>query len=324
MQTTTDRILQKQIDAGIKGRRKGHSYEAVIADSLNNVRCPYRATIGFTKNIVSGKGEHILLSKIIAHLNWGKIDSVKAYHTGKLATLEDEKREIVVKGHSVSSSKSDVILELQHQSGEVRCIGVSIKQCNNKKPTNVQLFYTTARAFCDLLIENGIEISSSGIKAMRQFCGDPGFRPMDHSDCCNRISTPYRYFWEEIDSQGKIELEKIFLEKQNEITRLLLQKGYSDDPFPPEIILHKTKKVQGEEEFAIYTVDELVDLSRKYGSFGFNKYRVIKGSYKEPVGTEHLAPRFGVVQMQRGGQKKHPTQLQFNLKAGYFHALDKM
>lgn len=39
---------------------------------------------------------------------------------------------------------------------------------------------------------------------------------------------------------------------------------------------------------------------------------------------KHKAPKFGVVQMQRGGQKQHPTQLQFNLKAGYFYALAKL
>tara|TARA_R100000808_G_scaffold23266_1_gene51440 strand:- start:49 stop:249 length:201 start_codon:yes stop_codon:yes gene_type:complete len=33
----------------------------------------------------------------------------------------------------------------------------------------------------------------------------------------------------------------------------------------------------------------------------------------------HEAPRFGIIQMQRGGQKQHPTQLQFNLEAGYFY-----
>ena len=50
-------------------------------------------------------------------------------------------------------------------------------------------------------------------------------------------------------------------------------------------------------------------------------YSVRKGQYRDPEGAEHEAPRFGIVQMQRGGQKQHPTQLQFNLKAGYFYCI---
>lgn len=71
-------------------------------------------------------------------------------------------------------------------------------------------------------------------------------------------------------------------------------------------------------------MDEFIDLSREYSPFTYSYYRVKKGSHKEPEGVSHQAPRFGVVQMQRGGQKQHPTQLQFNLKAGYFYDLDKL
>lgn len=67
----------------------------------------------------------------------------------------------------------------------------------------------------------------------------------------------------------------------------------------------------------------LIELSRRYSLFAYSIYRVKKGRFKEPEGVSHQAPRFGVIQMQRGGQKQHPTQLQFNLKAGYFYELDK-
>lgn len=155
---------------------------------------------------------------------------------------------------------------------------------------------------------------------MKQFCGDVGFRPLDDGDSSGRVYTPDRYFWEEINSVGRKEWENLFTEHQDEVTRLLLQKGYSDDPFPPEIIFHKTRKTTpGNEEIAIFLMDEFISLSRAYEGFCFNHYRVKKGSHKEPEGVDHLAPRFGVVQMQRGGQKQHPTQLQFNLKAGYFY-----
>lgn len=89
---------------------------------------------------------------------------------------------------------------------------------------------------------------------MCQFCGDPGFRPLDDYDCSQRVSTPERYFWEEIDSLGRTEWENIFTNYQDEVTKLLLQKGYLNDPFPPEIILHKTRKAESFEnqEIAIH------------------------------------------------------------------------
>jgi hypothetical protein len=71
-------------------------------------------------------------------------------------------------------------------------------------------------------------------------------------------------------------------------------------------------------------MDQFLRLSKRFSTFAYNLYRVKKGSHKEPEGILHQAPRFGVVQMQRGGQKQHPTQLQFNLKAGYFYDLDNL
>lgn len=161
---------------------------------------------------------------------------------------------------------------------------------------------------------------------MRQFCGDSGFRPLDDFDCTNRISTPERYFWEEIDEEGKNEWENLFKNHQDEVTRLLLQKAYLNDPYPPEIILHKTKKASSfdNQEVAVFTMDQFIRLSREYSPFACSFYRVKKGSHREPEGFSHQAPRFGVIQMQRCGNKQNATQLQFNLKAGYFYKLNNL
>lgn len=107
------------------------------------------------------------------------------------------------------------------------------------------------------------------------------------------------------------------------ISRLLLQKAYIDDPFVPEYLIHKTKKAPSwsATEVAIYSIDELVALSRSYQGFTTKPYTIRKGSYKDPPGVSHLAPRFGIIQMQRGGQAQHPEQLQFNLEAGYFYKM---
>lgn len=96
-----------------------------------------------------------------------------------------------------------------------------------------------------------------------------------------------------------------------------------NDPFVPDFLLHKTRLAPswGATEVAIYSINELVTLSRAYQRFATRRYSVRKGSYRDPEGVEHFAPRFGIVQMQRGGQKQHPEQLQFNLEAGYFYKI---
>ena len=99
-------------------------------------------------------------------------------------------------------------------------------------------------------------------------------------------------------------------------------KAYLGDLFIPELLIHKTKKLQNDpQEYAIYSINELVRLSKNYRGFEKKLYSVRKGQYKDPKGVQHEAPRFGIIQMQRGGQRQHPTQLQFNLKAGYFYKI---
>ncbi len=193
-------------------------------------------------------------------------------------------------------------------------------------PTNAQLFFSTARGFAALLEGNGIRVSPGAVVALRQFCGDNGFRPLDDPPSyVGRTVDPRRFFWEEIPEAGRAEWRRIFSDHQDDISRLLLQKAYVDDPFVPEYLLHKTKRAPtwASTEVAIFSIDELIGLSRAYQRYATKPYSVKKGSYKDPPGVMHLAPRFGVIQMQRGGQKQHPEQLQFNLEAGYFYKLNK-
>ncbi len=72
--------------------------------------------------------------------------------------------------------------------------------------------------------------------------------------------------------EGKKEWENIFTNFQDEITRLLLQKAYLNDPFPPEIILHKTRKAESFEhqEIAVFTMDQFIKLSRDYSPFTYS------------------------------------------------------
>jgi len=327
MQTTSNKILQSQINAGLSGRKRGHSYESIITHQLNEIKMPYiyEGMVNTNKHIYKGQPATILLEKIMLVEQWNQCVKIEAYSTGALATAEDGLKEIIVEGKAIRSSKSDIIIVMYNEKSEKRIVGVSVKQCNNAAPTNAQVFFTTATAFYNLMIDNKYQLSGSALTAMRQFCGDQEFRPIDNVDCKHRIPSNERYFWEEIESAGRREWETLFKEKQDEITKLLLQKGYMDDPFPPSYIIHKTKRAIDVDEVAVYSMGEFIELSHKYASFGCSTYHVKKGRHKEPDNIPpHLAPFFGVIQMQRGGQKQHPTQLQFNLKAGYFYKLEEL
>lgn len=322
----TDEQHALQIQAGTLGRKTGHDFEDTLTSRLNFLPMPHRIA-AFPKpqnHLFTDKPEISVLNYVCSRKEITELNKIIAISTGALATSEAGKRWLDVNGVRVSKCKSDIILTLKLTNGTDVTVGISMKQCNNRNPTNAQLYFTTARGFCNLLRKNKIDVSATGERALRQFCGDEGFRPLDSPDLLiNRQSDPRRFFWEEIDAEGRVELENLLTEKQNEVTRLLLQKAYLDDPFSPDFILHKTKRAESWDrtEIAIYTVDELIELSRNYAGFALESYSVRKGSYRDPKGVAHLAPRFGIVQMQRGGQSQHPTQLQFNLKAGYFYKI---
>ena len=311
-----------QIQAGTIGRNRGHDFEFKLADQTNKSHYPILAS-KLDSNIFHGDPTKTLLSYVTFYVGWKQCERAEAIALGALATAEEGRRWLEINGVRVKACKSDILLNLRDRRGLTKTIGISVKQCNNKTPTNAQLYFTTAYAFCELLRNNCINVSGDGEKSLRQFCGDSGYRPQDNPTVLVKRNTdPRRFFWEETSRKGRLELESIFSTHQDVITRLLLQKAYLNDPFTPEILLHKTKKLsKNPQEYALYSIEELIMLSRKHKGFEKKKYSVKKGQYKDPCGVFHEAPRFGVVQMQRGGQKQHPTQLQFNLEAGYFYKI---
>jgi len=322
--TPIDDIHALQIQAGTLGRNEGHKFEDEIANRINTIAYPFSCQVLPAGHVFTGCPALLLLSYVGQHAGFTSIPKATAISTGALATSEEGLDWLSVNGVEVKKCKSDLVITLHDANNNLATYGISTKQCNNPTPTNAQLYFTTARAFASLLVNNEIAVSERAVRSLRQFCGDEGFRPEDDPpSMVVRETDPRRYFWEEIDSQGREEWEAIFGDRQDHVTRLLLQKAYMDDPFIPEFLLHKTKKADEwiSTEVAIYSIDELVGLSRNYGGFRVKPYRVNKGSYRDPVGVEHHAPRFGIVQMQRGGQAQHPTQLQFNLEAGYFYKI---
>ena len=315
-----NKIHENQINAGIKGRKKGHKFENLLTQEVNNL-----TTINFDiiqdKHIYIGNPATILLSFIKDKFNLEIMDW-KAYWLGGLATSGLGDLLYTENGEEVKKSKSDVLIKFNLANGTKRIIGISVKTCSKKTPTNDQMFFTTANAFCDLLENNSIKITEEARIGMRMFCGDIGFRPidlLDNSQLSKRLSDKNRFYWEELPNKAFSDWEYIFCKYQDEITRILFQKAYTNDPFYPEILFHQTTQYTDLNTcpIAIYTIDEIIKYSRSYSGFAYSKYRIKKGTNKNDPNI-HLAPRFGFIQFQRGGQKQHPTQLQFNLKAGYF------
>lgn len=310
-----------QILAGINGRKRGHEFEFELTKIINNNSQKIDSSDEIT-GVFRGSPEVALIKKCLIILNLINYDRIEAIPLGALATSENGKGWLKVNNIEVKASKSDILLNV-YKNKQLKTIGVSVKQCLSAKPTNAQLFLSTAKAFCELLRRNKIYVSKNAEIGMSQFCGAEGYRPIDNPDVMKtRKSNPLRYYWEEINPEGLKEWELIFTNEQDNITRLLLQKAYLDDPFSPEIIIQKTRKLANKpEEFAIFSIEELIEKSRNYATFFKTlKTEVSKSkSYVVPKDVRHECPKFGIVQFQRFGNKQNATQLQFNLKAGYFY-----
>ncbi|QDT54292.1 hypothetical protein Pan44_23200 [Caulifigura coniformis] len=324
--TPIDEIHAAQIAAGTIGRTKGHEFEAKLSADLNQLAAipDVEPVKGEQRHLKVGHPDRELVRYILRSKGLKGVKNIRAAWLGGLATF---KKGDVVKSKSgivVKRSKSDILLEISH-SGGVDNIGVSVKTCHNKTPTNDQLYCTTAQAFANLLRNNKIPVSDAAERALRMFCGDPGFRPCDDASTPkDRVCSNERWFYDELPQTERNEFQSIFSKYQREISTILLQKAYpEDDPHAPEFLLHQTVAFSdiAKCECAIFRMDELVDQSCKRSGFSTASYTVKKGRFKSSV--PHLAPRFGFIQFQRLGNKQNATQLQFNLEAGYFYKLSE-
>lgn len=322
-QTPTSKAHSKQIKAGTTGRNKGHKFESLLAAEINKLNGTVFSPTNNESHLLQGNPAYNLLQYISNNQNI-VIESVQASWLGGLATsglgdaITDES------GNPITKSKSDVLIKIKTPNN-TKTIGISVKTCNKKNPTNDQMFFTTARAFCQLLINNGINVSVAATTGLSMFCGDVGYRPIDcmrKDELRTRISDPNRYYWEETSQESRNAWRDIISTNQDKISLLLFQKAYKEDPFPPEYLLHQTVKYADFKdcETAIFSMNEIITLSKMHSGFILSEYFIRKGTYKNDK-NPHLAPRFGFIQFQRGGQKQHPTQLQFNLKSGYFYIL---
>ena len=137
-----------QIQAGVLGRNAGHRFEVDLTDKLNNLPMPFApiALQNLDSHLFIQSPEYSLLNYICSREKLSSIEKITAISTGVLATSEDGRKWLNVNGVEVSRCKSDVLLTLQTKLKEIT-IGISTKQCNNRTPTNAQLYFTTARGF---------------------------------------------------------------------------------------------------------------------------------------------------------------------------------
>jgi len=237
---------QNQITAGTTGRLLGHSFEKTLSENINkyaNGQLRHLKPLNSNSHLNAGVPEQILIQYIINKLKLENIESIKSFWLGGLATSgQGDILDIFGNGKSVKRSKSDILIEFTTSSG-IQRVGVSVKTCNKEKPTNAQLFCSTARAFCELLRSNDIPVSLNFEKGLMMFCGDAGFRPLDdNKKNIGRKSDPERWFFEELPLLTRLDIENTIKKYQDEITRALLQLAYRDDPCPPDFVFHQTKK----------------------------------------------------------------------------------
>jgi hypothetical protein len=149
-----------QIQAGTIGRRRGHSFEAVLAEQVSKLPMPFRRQPLAEGCLFKGNPGLALLIFVLNSLKIDAVENAEGISAGALATAEAGGRELVVGGTQVRRCKSDVILVLRSR-GKTITKGVSVKQCSNRNPTNAQLYFSTAVAFCELPRVSGYYVKSS-------------------------------------------------------------------------------------------------------------------------------------------------------------------
>lgn len=323
---------QLQINAGTEGRLQGHKFEELVTDELNNIDYTVGDIVieSVRPNVYIGNPAEALI-KHISNDKKKAISRLKAYWLGGLATANEGAEILNENGEKITGSKSDILMDVVFEDGTTEKIGVSAKACSN----NAQMALTTCSVFCEMLRDNGIDVSEDAETGLKMFCGEDGFRPLDNyvpkdssNIPSNRTARPERWYWEEMSSTAQDEWKAILTKYQIEITKMLLQcaRTYKTDSYKPTYILHECKRHTSikECEVAVMSVEEFASYSKKFDSFGIKEQPVRKGSYKGVDLAIHQYPHFGFIQFQPIGNKQNFSELQFNLKAKYYNAFKKL
>ena len=102
-----------QIEAGTTGRKRGHSFESVVAEGINRVAMPLSRQPLPAGCLFKGEPGRALLNFVLNDLGLVRAKSARAISAGALATAEEGAKVLVVNGISVRRCKSDVILTME-------------------------------------------------------------------------------------------------------------------------------------------------------------------------------------------------------------------
>ena len=121
---------KQQIEAGTKGRLKGHRFESDVTDELNGLDLEsVDSIITLTApNIYQGNPAAALVEHI-SNDKGRQIARLKAYWLGGLATAGAGAELKNEAGETITGSKSDVVMDVTYDDGETESIGVSVKSC---------------------------------------------------------------------------------------------------------------------------------------------------------------------------------------------------
>lgn len=276
-----------QIAAGVKGRHSGRSFERELQSGLAALPLPAERLEEHSLGDLS----QVIVDCWLREWGWERLDRLTV--------------------QIITGSKSDLWVTAGWEERS-RAVGVSVKACSLKQPTNMQVHFTTAQAFCRALRGQGMAVSAEAEVELRKFCGEDGYRPLD-ANAVGRLTDPRRWFWEELTVGARSEWSTIWGAHQELATKLVLCGAVC----PPEYLVHRVAPGW----VVVVRMSDLVAASVRQQGFAVKPYRVVKGRYPDPPGVWHEAPRFGIIQCQRAGQQQHPAQLQFNLQSRYFAAL---
>lgn len=140
-----------QIAAGTIGRTKGHDFEKELAEAISKTRWmpdDFQNRLKLHRQIGNPSIEAVRY--IALTLGLRSIDSIKAWWLGGLATSGLGDVLHLPDGSKLRRSKTDVLIAITSENVE-HIKGLSVKTCSKDKPTNDQLFFTTASAFAGLL-----------------------------------------------------------------------------------------------------------------------------------------------------------------------------
>ena len=116
--TPKNAIHEKQIKAGISGRKKGHKFEAILTDAINNLQDKVFYPTQNVDHIFHGNPATQLL-QYISNNKKIRICDVHAWWLGGLATSGLGDALLDQKGNPISKCKSDVLIKVTTNSSVV-------------------------------------------------------------------------------------------------------------------------------------------------------------------------------------------------------------